>query len=623
MSRYFSSIKKISDYLAPTALGILALWSANVNAAPTEVNLTDSFKTGKTSVVMEINDFPEQVDNATFNLAIFSRNGLNNLYADSRLNTQNNKPVFTAFDQDPTAPNQQKLTYLNLQAALDTMLYGDDPKRKQVHLAALKKQPAGSNDNQVNGFGTQVAVIDSGINTRQPDFTNSVQVHDLGGQKYANEITHGTEVALTAGGANGKFQGVAPGSKIHAYAIDPENIVLEDVFYTVYRDKVSVVNASFVIGDDLSILPSIRDTFYKIFKDPNAPIYVFAAGNKDEPDSKFSNLLKKLVEDNNIMRRTLVVSGVKIKNPKLPPAANNIEYDPDAISCSEVKYNCLTAFFAYDVPNPKSTGATKDYVTSYGTSFAAPQVSGGAALVKQMFPWFDADNIRQTLLTTATDIGQPGIDDSTGWGLLNVGAAIKGPAQFAFGDFVADLTNDKVSGKRDAFWFKNNIFGQYGLVVKDNSEAQRTLILSGNNTFKGNTTVQSGILRLEGSVTSSINIDHDGLFQLAATGKSGNVYNNGFFVSFGGIVNGNLVNTRNSITTSTLASPMTINGEAKLGGSLVIEIPKDVKVEKGKAYLIMKAKKLTGEFHNLAVEGPYKASIFYDTASGQVAVKLD
>lgn len=622
MAVYSTPVKHLFTTLVPVIGAITAV--GNSYAAPNyTVELDKNFETGRTTTVKDISNFPDAKDDAKYKLELFKRADLNQIYLNSRLNNQNNKPVFTAFDQDPTVPNQQRLTYLNVQAALNTMLYGDDPKRKKVHLAALQKG-RGTNKDQVNGFGTRIAVVDSGVNTRQPDFTNKLEVTDLGGQKYANEVTHGTTVALTAAGANEKYQGVAPGAKIKAYAIDPDDVVLEDVFVTVYRDKVSVANASFTLGDDLSIFPSIRNTFYKIFKNQDAPLYVFAAGNKDSADSKFSPLLKKLVEDPKIMARTLIVSGVKLNNPRAAISANNISFDPDAISCADVKYNCLTAFFEYDVPNPKATKAGSSYVTSYGTSFAAPQVSGGAALVKQMFPWFDADNIRQTLLTTATDVGAAGIDDKTGWGLLNVGAAVRGPAQFAFGDFVADFTADKVSGNREVFYFRNNIFGQYGLVVRDNGDTQRTLILTGKNSYKGITTVQSGILRLEGSLTSQTNIDHDGLFQLAATGTSGNIYNNGFFVSFGGQVHGEYANSPFAISTFTLGEPMQVSGESKLDGALLVDIPQGFQPELGKAYLILKAGKLSGEFKTLTITGRnLNGQLFYDRASGQVAIKFN
>lgn len=618
----YTNFKKVFSSVMPT---LILLSVANVAyAADYEVQL-NTFKEGHTNTVREINNFPLIRDDASFRLRPFTRSALPGLYADSRQNLRYNAPQFKPFDQDPRAPNQQRLTYLNVQAALDTMLYGDDPQRKAVHLAALRKQKDTDQvpKDLVNGYGENIGIIDSGVNTHHPNFNQKIRVNDQGGQKYASQAVHGTEVALTAAGKSRNFQGVAPGARVNAYPIDPNNVVLEDVFLTVYRDKVSVANASFVLGDDTSIFPSIRNTFYKIFKHQDAPLYVFAAGNKDEPTSTFSSLLKRLEEDPRIMDKTLVVSGVKIRNPSASLSARNIQFDPDAIACKDVKYNCLSAFFSYDVPNPRATSPTNKFVTSYGTSFSAPQVSGGAALVKQMFPWFDASNIRQALLTTATDIGTPGIDDQTGWGLLNIGAAVRGPAQFAFGDFIADLTNDHTSADREVFYFRNNIFGQYGLVVSDESGSQRTLILAGKDTYKGTTTVKSGNLRLEGSITSQTNINHDGLFQIASTGVSGNIYNNGFFVSFGGKVNGNFVNSRYGIATLTLGQPLTVSGTAKLNGSLVIDVPRGINPQRGKAYLVLDASRLDGEFSDLQVYGYPNAKLYYDTRSGKVAVKFN
>lgn len=627
MKAIFHTLNKLGTGLACVA----ALLSAVGIAQAAEVKSTAGFTPGQTKVVFElsVDDYPDPDKDVNSTPKPFKRSDLNTIYANSRLNSQNNKPVFTAFDQDPNVPNQQRLTYLNVQQALNTMLYGDDPKRKQIHLASMQKSKNKAQNTAFLGTGTKVGIIDSGINTKQPNFNQSIKVRDLGGQKYADEVTHGTTVALTAAGTDGKYQGVAPGARVNAYAIDPENVILEDVFEQVYRDKVSVANASFVLGDDTSIYPAISRKFHDIFADTlNAPLYVFASGNMDEPDSSFSPLLRRLTEDTTIMKNTIVVSGAQLRNPNAPVSANNVVFSQDAISCRDVKYNCLTAFFAYDVPDPRATKKGKaEYITTYGTSFAAPQVSGGAALVKQMFPWFNANNIRQSLLTTATDIGAPGIDDKTGWGLLNVGAAVYGPAQFAFGDFVADLTHDRVSKPGEFFFFRHNIFGQYGLIVRDETESDdgkyRNLVLTGNNTYAGQTTVESGYLRLEGSLTSQTNINSAGVFTLAQSGQSGNIYNNGFFVSIGGTVNGNLVNTPNAFTTIQADQVLKVTKEAKLGGTLVISLPEGLKPKAGQAYLVLKAKKLTGEFARIILPDGYtKGEVLYNPGKGEVAVQF-
>ena len=58
-----------------------------------------------------------------------------------------------------------------------------------------------------------------------------------------------------------------------------------------------------------------------------------------------------------------------------------------------------------------------------GTSYAAPRVSGAAALVIHKFDT-NAVNTKQILLQTADDLGAPGVDPVFGHGRLNVGSAL-------------------------------------------------------------------------------------------------------------------------------------------------------------------------------------------------------
>ena len=63
-----------------------------------------------------------------------------------------------------------------------------------------------------------------------------------------------------------------------------------------------------------------------------------------------------------------------------------------------------------------------------GNSFAAPAIAGAAALLKQYWPQLGGKEISEILLTTATDLGEPGVDQIYGAGLLNIEAAFKADA---------------------------------------------------------------------------------------------------------------------------------------------------------------------------------------------------
>ncbi|MCP4626782.1 MAG: S8 family serine peptidase [bacterium] len=66
-----------------------------------------------------------------------------------------------------------------------------------------------------------------------------------------------------------------------------------------------------------------------------------------------------------------------------------------------------------------------DYRWSYGTSMAAPHVSGVAALIKSIHPDWGPDEIKEALVETAVDLGEEGKDDYYGYGLVDAAAAVR------------------------------------------------------------------------------------------------------------------------------------------------------------------------------------------------------
>lgn len=63
--------------------------------------------------------------------------------------------------------------------------------------------------------------------------------------------------------------------------------------------------------------------------------------------------------------------------------------------------------------------------TSQGTSFAAPHVSGVAALVRALRPDLPQSAVYELVRRTADDVGDPGFDVYTGWGRLNARRAVE------------------------------------------------------------------------------------------------------------------------------------------------------------------------------------------------------
>ncbi len=81
-------------------------------------------------------------------------------------------------------------------------------------------------------------------------------------------------------------------------------------------------------------------------------------------------------------------------------------------------------YTTFDVNYPIDGTPGYRYAYVNGTSFAAPQVAGTAALIKAKNPDFTADQITNRLQNRATDMGAPGRDDVYGYGLLNAKCSV-------------------------------------------------------------------------------------------------------------------------------------------------------------------------------------------------------
>ncbi|MCD9046763.1 S8 family serine peptidase [Luteimonas sp. MHLX1A] len=212
-----------------------------------------------------------------------------------------------------------------------------------------------------------------------------------------------------------------------------------------------------------------------------------------------------------------------------------------------------------------------------GTSMVAPQISGVAALVQQAFPWMTSRNLQQTVLTTATDIGAPGVDDVFGWGLLNAHKAIHGPAQFQAFDFLANVDSGR-------YTFANDISGDRG-IVKDGAGA---LVLAGSNTYTGATVINGGELVAMTGVGGSVSV-HDG----------------GTFTA-GGTIGGDFSATEGATTGIALGNALNVAGTATLAGDVRLLAPAEGYTV-GTTETLLRAGELAGTFDGIQ----YGSGFFY------------
>ncbi|ANF67569.1 hypothetical protein A6041_02820 [[Haemophilus] ducreyi] len=238
-----------------------------------------------------------------------------------------------------------------------------------------------------------------------------------------------------------------------------------------------------------------------------------------------------------------------------------------------------------------------------GSSFAAPAVIGTAALVKEKYPWITNEQIKMTILSTATDIGAEGVDDVFGWGLLDVEKATKGPAIFDKRltdgkDVVLNVNNNYTNYygyyyNRNPYQFENDISGDVGLIKKGNGH----LILSGNSTFTGNTVIEQGTLQINNKrYDSPMTINKNGGLVTSNTNFSNGVENRGYWRSYGH----STVPYYRSIYGSTLHtspnSSVRVNGTAILDGSTLAMSSENYVTSNGEKFIPVIAQKIEGDF---------------------------
>ena len=84
----------------------------------------------------------------------------------------------------------------------------------------------------------------------------------------------------------------------------------------------------------------------------------------------------------------------------------------------------VLGFGGASVPDVED-GVQDGYARWDGTSFAAPMVSAAAAWLLADDPRLSADQVAEILRRSARDLGRPGWDIATGWGALDLGAAVR------------------------------------------------------------------------------------------------------------------------------------------------------------------------------------------------------
>lgn len=234
-----------------------------------------------------------------------------------------------------------------------------------------------------------------------------------------------------------------------------------------------------------------------------------------------------------------------------------------------------------------------------GVKGLAPEVPKGAeVLLETRQPYLTDQQRREILYTTSIDSGYPVLDESNGWGRIDLVTAADG-----YGAFLNNVTVDMDAslGRFNAQdWWRNNIYGK-GMLTK---KGTGTLTLTGDNSFTGGTLLQEGTLEAQSSTAfgngdlfvenGSVLVSADETLQL----------NGEFTIEAGNL---DIAMDNNNIQ-------MDVDGIAYLdGGNVKLDLS-NYEAGNGTSFTLLTADDVIGKFDSVTAEG-YDVNVTYQPNS--------
>jgi subtilisin family serine protease len=256
------------------------------------------------------------------------------------------------------------------------------------------------------GTGKPVTVVDSGLDITHPEFASRPNTEILNRQTTSEpDEDHGTAVSSVVGATNNGvgLVGVYPNAVLRMWDASPFGILddvsaVQGIRAAALRGP-GVINLSFGGETDDPMLQAAID-----FAVRSGSLVVAAAGNDGGFGSPpnypafYPHVLTVGATD-----RSNQVAAFSSVSPTVDLAAPGVDMpiaEPLAV---------------------EPAGYTTD---AAGTSFASPLVAGAAAWVWTVRPDLDNSQLFEIMRRSATDIGTPGFDSASGYGLLNIPRAL-------------------------------------------------------------------------------------------------------------------------------------------------------------------------------------------------------
>lgn len=259
------------------------------------------------------------------------------------------------------------------------------------------------------GPGKPVTVIDSGLDLTHPEFAgrpNTISLNEQRPRGRSEELFHGTAVSsLIAAPANG----------IGLVGVYPQAVLKEWDVVGGLSDVVAGLDAASRSGPGVINLSLGFDEASELLEDAVALAVsrgslVVAAGGNERGESVRSQWPQSYPH-------VLTIAATDQRD-----AVTDFSNDAEYIDLSAPGENIPVAV-------PTSYRQSGFLNSASGTSFSAPIVSGAAAWVWTMRPELDNLQLFDVIRRSARDLAPAGFDTDTGYGMLDIPAALAAPAQ--------------------------------------------------------------------------------------------------------------------------------------------------------------------------------------------------
>jgi Subtilase family len=257
--------------------------------------------------------------------------------------------------------------------------------------------------------GVPITIVDSGTDPTHPEFAGRPATTFLNDQTTTGDKEfHGTFVASVA---------AAPENGVGMVGVYP-------------TAALQIFDASPVPGD-VSNLSAITGILAAAQHCPGV-INLSFGGSKFDPE--VNDAILTAVHNGCLVVASVGNNGLA-GSPALYPASSPHVFTVAATDQNDAVAPFSTASTAVDVaaPGVGIIGAVplshnpSGYEPGSGTSFSAPIVSAAAAWVWTLRPTLTVSQIADVLREGARDIGPPGFDTASGWGIVNIPASLTAP----------------------------------------------------------------------------------------------------------------------------------------------------------------------------------------------------